>query len=72
MEADYNSKTQPLTPEEYHRKADEFYAVGDVAGFLKFQKTHSILYADPISEQNKDILKNMEVPELPDGIRLLK
>lgn len=72
MGADYNSKTQPLTLEEYHRKIDEFYTVGDIAGFLKFQKTYSILYADPISEQSKDILKNMEVPELPDGIKFIQ
>lgn len=57
-----------VTPEEYHKRIEEFYAAGDVAGFLEFQKTHSVLYADPIPEQDKEILKDMEVPELPDDI----
>ena len=64
MEIAKSIRIEVLTPEEYHKRTEEFY----VAGFLEFQKTHSVLYADPIPEQDKEILKDMEVPELPDDI----
>ena len=71
MEADNNSEIQPLTPEEYHKRADEFYVAGNVDDFLGFQRTHSILYADPIPKQDKEILKNMDISEILDDIELI-
>lgn len=66
MEIDGNVELRALTPEEYSKRTDEFYAAGDVDRLLKFQRTHTILYIDPIPEQDKEILKGIEIPDLPE------
>lgn len=48
MEINGNVELKALTPEEYSKRTDEFYAAGDIDGLLEFQRTHSILYEDPI------------------------
>lgn len=70
METDNNIKLEVLTPEEYYKKANEFYATGDINSFLEFQRTHSILYEDPIPLEHKEILKNLQVPDLPDDFQI--
>ena len=70
MEANNNSKLEALTPEEYYKKTDEFYVAGDINGFLEFQRTHSILYEDPIPSEHKEILKNLQVPDLPNDFQI--
>lgn len=67
MEIDGNVELKALTPEEYSKKTDEFYAAGDVDKLLEFQRTHTILYIDPVPEQNKEILKGIEIPDLPEN-----
>ena len=71
METDNSTRLEALTPEEYSKKVSEFCAAGDVSGFLEFQKTHNLLYEDPISEQDKEILKGIEITEIPDNIELI-
>lgn len=66
MEINGNVELKALTPEEYSKRTDEFYATGDIDGLLEFQRTHSILYEDPIPEQDKEILKGIEIPDLPE------
>ena len=66
MEVNNNIKLEALTPKEYYKEVDEFYVTGDINGFLEFQRTHSILYEDPIPSEHKDILRDLQVPDLPD------
>ena len=66
MELNNNIKLEALTPKEYYKEVDEFYVTGDINGFLEFQRTHSILYEDPIPSEHKDILRDLQVPDLPD------
>ena len=68
MEIAKSIRIEVLTPEEHNKQANEYYAAGDIDGFLEFQETHNILYADPIPEQDKEILKNLEIPDIPDDI----
>ena len=63
-------KLEALTPEEYYKKADEFYAAGDINGFLEFQRTHSILYVDLISERDKEFLKDIDIPKIPEDFNI--
>ena len=71
METNNGTILETLTPEEYSKKVNEFYAARDINGFLEFQKTHNILYEDPIPEQDKKILKDIEITEIPDNIELI-
>lgn len=66
METNSGTILEALAPEEYSKRVNQFHAAGDINGFLEFQKTHNILYEDPISEQDKETLKNLEVPEFLD------
>ena len=68
METNNGITLETLTPEEYSKKVNEFYVARDINGFLEFQKTHNILYEDPIPEQHKEILKDIEIAEMPDNI----
>ena len=63
-------KLQAITPEEYHKKADDFFAAEDVGGFIEFQRTHSIIYNDPVPKEDKALLETMELPKLPENITL--
>lgn len=67
METDNSIELKALTLEEYSKRTDELYATGDIDGLLEFQRTHSILYEDPIPEQDKEILKGIEIPDLPEN-----
>ena len=62
-----NVELKALTPEEYSKRTDEFYAADDVDRLLEFQRTHTILYIDPIPEQDKEILKSIEISDLPEN-----
>lgn len=66
-----NIELKVLTPEEYNKKAKEYYAAGDINGFLDFQKTYNILYADPIFEQDKEFLNDIEIPKMSDDIKMV-
>lgn len=70
MKIGNNIELEALTPEDYYKKADEFYAAGDINGFLEFQRTHSILYVDPISEQDKEFLKDIDIPKVPEDFNI--
>jgi hypothetical protein len=71
METNNSTVLEALTPEEYSKRVNGFYVTGDVNGLLEFQKTHNILYEDPIPEQDKKILKDIEITEIPDNIELI-
>lgn len=66
METDKCIKSKVLTPEEYSIKAHEFYVAGDVEGFIEFQRTHSILYVNLVPESDEEILKNIDISDIPD------
>lgn len=70
MEIDNSIELKALTPEEYSKRTDEFYATGDIDGLLEFQRTHSILYEDPIPEQDKEILKSIEISDVPENFNV--
>lgn len=67
MEKDDNVELKALTPEEYSKRTDEFYTAGDIDRLLEFQRIHTILYIDPIPEQDKEILKDIEISNLPEN-----
>lgn len=70
METNTSVKLQTVTLKEYHKKADEFFAARDAEGFLEFQRTHSIIYNDPIPKEDKALLERLEVSELPEDTDL--
>ena len=61
-----NIELEALTPEDYYKKAHEFYVAGDAEGFIEFQRTHSILYVDLVPESDEEILKNIDIPRVPE------
>lgn len=56
-----------LTPDEYYKRESELFAQGDMEALTKFQRTHSILYADPMPLEDIEQLKEMHLPEVPDS-----
>lgn len=59
-----------MTPEEYYKKADKFFTVENIRGFLEFQRTHSIVYNDPISQEDRVLLESLNPSELPKDVDL--
>ena len=66
MEIELGPNALPVN--EYDRILSELLETGTAEDVIAFQKKFSVVYADPIPEQDKEILKDMEVPELPDDI----
>lgn len=66
MEIDLGPNALPVS--EYNRRLSMLLETGTAEEVAVFQKTFSAVYADPIPEQDKEILKDMEVPESPDDI----
>ena len=69
MEIDLGPNALPVN--EYNRRLLELLETGTAEDVIAFQKNFSAVYADPIPEQDKKILKDIEITEIPDNIELI-
>ena len=69
MEIDLGPNALPVN--EYNRRLLELLETGTAEDIIDFQKNFSAVYADPIPEQDKKILKDIEITEIPDNIELI-